>query len=112
MPSDYSTVPEQSFLLRRALGGRQPEVAVRRGRGHPPPRGPLEESLLNEERLAHALARVPLTWAKARTRLRSRIATRGVPRERRAISREPSSSMGIEKDLAALRITSSSSAGE
>src|SRR3990172_7918924 len=68
MPPVYSTVPEQSFLLRRALRGRQPEVAVRRGRSHPPPRGPLEKSLLDEERLVHVLDRVPLLAHRRRDR--------------------------------------------
>ena len=35
----------------------------------------------------------PSTWAKSRTRLSSRFAMRGVPRDRRAISMAPSSSV-------------------
>ena len=44
------------------------------------------------------------TWAKSRTRRRRRLAIRGVPRARRAISAAPAASMGTPK-IPALRVT-------
>ena len=57
-------------------------------------------------------ARDPSTWAKSRTRRSRRLAARGVPRLRRAISRAPSGSMPMPR-MPALRVTmiASSSGG-
>ena len=46
----------------------------------------------------------PFTWAKSRTRRSIRLAMRGVPRDRRAISMAPSGWMGTPR-IPALRVT-------
>ena len=134
--------------LRRRPAPGGPRCSKPRGGDHPPPRGPLDQALLEQVWLVDVLDRVlllvhrggergeahrpagelgrdrvedravvaveprgvdleqaerlardspvttpaPRTSAKSRTRFRSRLATRGVPRERSAISRSPSGS--------------------
>ena len=53
----------------------------------------------------------PITCAKSRTRRRKRLAMRGVPRERRAISAAPSGVMGVASRPAELVTMTASSSG-
>ena len=52
------------------------------------------------------------TWAKSRTRFKSRLASLGVPRERLAISQAPSSSIFTFKTFADRFTITASSSGE